>query len=717
MDRDDTLRRAEKLLRQGRLDTAIEEYASVVEAYPKDWATANLLGDLFIRAGRTDRAVAQYARIAEQLAAEGFLSKAAALYKKIVKIRPDDEPALLRSADLASQQGLLADARHVFRTLFERRASAGDRAGAAEIAERLAVLDPADVVGRMDAARMLSEIGEAPAAAEHLRLAGDSLADQGREEDALRAWREAMRLHPANALAQKRVTSALVRHGDLEEALASAQSVAERRVVATAMLKSGRDDDGLAVLRQVLEAEPDHVDTRLQLGRILMSRQQFALARDLLYTGLQSGDARIDLALAETELHSDRLPAAVTILTRLLGRDPASADHVAALGASLTSEQPDVAFVAVECALDHLVGRGEFERALKIVERFVVAVPRHVAALERFAALCRDGGYEDSRYQVESELTEAYLANRRFAEALPLARRLAALRSDVDRHAAQTSEALAGIDGLTPPAPGPADGDRATIDSFDVAGFAAELGLPVHSEAGTEEGGRAPAQPLVTDVAVTDATVTDAAVTVAEDQPPLADIEAEPAEPLAAPPVEADAPRDGRADDQDVIEIELADALEALLGGSEASLTIIDEDENLQEDETQAEPVPEEADSGGDLDDLFRRMRETSGRGQEEAEAMRAYDEAGVHYAEGRFDQAVGCLRRAGRHAGADRDRPRQTRRGDQLVRARRRITRAIGPGGAIAALRIGRGARTGGRARAGAGRVPGTERGRTRVS
>ena len=90
IDREDTLKKAEKLLRQGRLDAAIAEYVRVVEEQPRDWNTANTLGDLYVRAGQADKALAQYHRIADHLMREGFYPKAAALYKKILKIRPDD---------------------------------------------------------------------------------------------------------------------------------------------------------------------------------------------------------------------------------------------------------------------------------------------------------------------------------------------------------------------------------------------------------------------------------------------------------------------------------------------------------------------------------------------------------------------------------------------------------------------------------------------------
>ncbi len=71
-DRDATLKKAEKLLRQGRLEPAIAEYVRVVEEFPRDWSTANTLGELYARAGQPQQAVGQYARIAQHFVDEGF---------------------------------------------------------------------------------------------------------------------------------------------------------------------------------------------------------------------------------------------------------------------------------------------------------------------------------------------------------------------------------------------------------------------------------------------------------------------------------------------------------------------------------------------------------------------------------------------------------------------------------------------------------------------
>src|SRR5688572_3883384 len=116
-DREGALKSAEKALRQGRIDAAIAEYVKIVEKQPRDWNSANALGDLYVRAGQIDKGVQQYVKIADHLATEGFYPKAAALFKKILKIKPDEEYALLQSAELSSKQGLLADAKNSFRAV------------------------------------------------------------------------------------------------------------------------------------------------------------------------------------------------------------------------------------------------------------------------------------------------------------------------------------------------------------------------------------------------------------------------------------------------------------------------------------------------------------------------------------------------------------------------------------------------------------------------
>ena len=83
-----------------------------------------------MRAGQVDKAVEQFIADRRQPERRGLPPKAGALYKKILKLKPDHEHALLQAAEIAGSQGLLADARAYLNTLIERRRGRGDKRGA-----------------------------------------------------------------------------------------------------------------------------------------------------------------------------------------------------------------------------------------------------------------------------------------------------------------------------------------------------------------------------------------------------------------------------------------------------------------------------------------------------------------------------------------------------------------------------------------------------------
>lgn len=124
-----TLDDAHRLLRQGKVDDAIEVYAEVLEERSDDWPAANRLGDLYVQAERLDEAVEQFTRVAQYLWERGRFPKAAALYKKVLKLRPEDESARDQLSDIALRQGFLVDALAHLTTIVDHRRAAGDDEG------------------------------------------------------------------------------------------------------------------------------------------------------------------------------------------------------------------------------------------------------------------------------------------------------------------------------------------------------------------------------------------------------------------------------------------------------------------------------------------------------------------------------------------------------------------------------------------------------------
>ena len=163
-DRTGTLRNAEKLLRSGKVEAAIAEYLRVLADQPTDWSTANTLGDLYARVGQVDKAIERFVEIADTLNEEGQRVKAAAVYKKIIKLKPDHEHALLQAADLVAGQKLFADARAYLNTVIEKRRAAGDQRGVVQARIILGGIDPSDIPARIEGAKARVDMNDAAGA-------------------------------------------------------------------------------------------------------------------------------------------------------------------------------------------------------------------------------------------------------------------------------------------------------------------------------------------------------------------------------------------------------------------------------------------------------------------------------------------------------------------------------------------------------------------------
>lgn len=367
LDREDTLKKAEKLLRQGRLDAAISEYVRVVEDQPRDWNTANTLGDLYIRAKQPDKAVAQYSRIAQHFFDDGFYPKAAALYKKILKIVPDDEQSQLHLAELSARQGLLADAKSYYQTVAARRRARGDRPGVEEIVVRLGAVDPADFEARTAAAGVLAERGDQKGAAALFRALHADLSEKGRDAEALAALREAVRLHPADA-------------------------------------------EGRAILARTALASGDVQSARGYLDR-----------------DAAGNDPALLMALLDIDLRAGDLDQARELLPKLFALNPDLRLRAVEMAWVLLSHSlPDAAYVCIDAAADAAIAAREFEDAASVLQEFVTRRSAHVPALLRLVEVCVDGGLESTMYDAQAQLTDAYLAAGQGADARMIAEDLVA---------------------------------------------------------------------------------------------------------------------------------------------------------------------------------------------------------------------------------------------------------------------------------------------------
>ncbi len=425
-DREGTLRKAEKLLRQGKIDQAIAEYRAVVEDQPSDWNTANTLGDLYFRAGQIDKAADEYSRIAEHLGTEGFFSKAVALYKKILKIKPDEERAMWHIGNLAARQGLLVEARSHFKTLAERRRARGDVRGEAEVRVRLGDLDGADVETRLAGARARVQLGDVKTAVERLKASAADLQEKGKEPDALRLLTEAAQLAPDDLDLRRLLLQAFMARGDFEAASKYATSAPDLRRIAEELFRLGRDDEGLHALAGAADADPADLTIRADLVKRLVARGDLANARVLLTPEVAASDPALLWVLAEMELRDGRIAEGTAVLQRMLAEDPARRDALVILGCSVAEVNRDAGYECIEVAASAAIASGEWASAAAALNEFVSRVPNHIPALMRLVEVCVDGGLEATMHSAQAQLADAYLAAGSALEARVIAEDLVA---------------------------------------------------------------------------------------------------------------------------------------------------------------------------------------------------------------------------------------------------------------------------------------------------
>ena len=424
IDRDTTLRKAEKFLRQGRLDNAIAEYLRVVEDQPRDWSTVNTVGDLLVRAGQYESAIEHYTRIADHLFTEGFLPRAAAVYKKILKVKPDQEHALVRTAEIFERQGLIVEAKKALTSIAERRMKRGDRRGASEIQVRIGALDPSDLSAGLVAAKASGELGQTSTAVEKLVRLAAEFGQRGKMAESLQALDEAVRLDSAHPEARAALVARCIESGDLERATRHAAEAAEFKAIAAELFGRGRHDEGLLVLERSLDRDPSDVDTRAQLVRTHLSKGHVDRARACLSGDIT--DPELLISLAEIELTTGTPERGREVLTRVLEAEPARRDELVLLGCRLCEQDREAGFQCVDVATDAAIAEHDWPAAASGLHEFVTRVPGHIPALMKLVEVCVDGGLEATMYTAQAQLADAYLEAGRANEARVIAEDLVA---------------------------------------------------------------------------------------------------------------------------------------------------------------------------------------------------------------------------------------------------------------------------------------------------
>jgi tetratricopeptide (TPR) repeat protein len=436
-----SLRQGETFRRQGLLSCAIAEYARAVETDPRDVVAAAALGDLLLRAGDVGRAVELYARIADTLRARGGLRTAAALYGKILKLTPDAESVQIKAADVSIAQGMPAEARKILESVADRRASAGNRRGTAEMRQRIADLAPDDLDAGLAAAMAAGEAGDTAIASERLVSLSGEFRQRGNLAESLRALAAAAGYEPGDVGVNALLVALCLETGDLDRAARHATTAAHFRTIAAALAEANRSADAIAAWRRTLECDPQDRDSRLRLVREAVAIGDICLARE--HLSAESDDADLLLCLAEVEMLAGDTAAVRLVAERVGKTDSARRPEMVRLGLRLSDRVPDAAFEWIDAVTDQAVAERDWPGAAGALLDYATRVSPHVPALMKLVEVCVDGELEPNIRDAQARLADAYLLEGRAAEARTIAEDLLIREPETAAHVERFRRTLA----------------------------------------------------------------------------------------------------------------------------------------------------------------------------------------------------------------------------------------------------------------------------------
>lgn len=246
------LRAAEEYLRRRKLAAAIARYEKSVERNPRNLTAANALGDLYVLAGRLDAAASVFSTIAERLCAEGFLHRALAMLKKVIKLEPGSVEALAKLAELSERLGRKAEAIewHALRAAVDKARLQPQEALA--IDGSIDQIDPSDDSAYVETAGVI----EVSAALDQPQFSEDEfvikqifraevLAIRGGFDEAITILREILSFAPDNVPARSKLKDVYLRAGHPD--------LAANECLQLARIRESRKMDAIGYLEDELE--------------------------------------------------------------------------------------------------------------------------------------------------------------------------------------------------------------------------------------------------------------------------------------------------------------------------------------------------------------------------------------------------------------------------------------------------------------------------------
>jgi pilus assembly protein FimV len=405
---------AQKHMAKGGYAKAVREFEKAYELDTGDVRVLLKVGEAKQKDGDPTGAIATYYQVAALHGENGFLLKAAAVYKRILTLDPRNIDVHLRLAEVYHQLGLLSDAMSFYYTVAGILQEDGDSNAYQEVLRRMASLEPNNVGIRIKLAEHYSRHGMVADAVEQFRQAGQQLLETGRIDDYVKVAERLIYHDPDDLGAVRQLVRTYLEQGDTKRALAKLQIAAKADAQDTETLallietfsRLGEPQKANQVLREkaklhdtrgevqraqqcwrrLLEINPRDIEVRARLGLDAAGEASaIHTAPDLeVEPLLGAGPPPPPGPIAGREISADFVHEHVV-------EEPSMARSIDAVGDNYDTQQVEIQRLLTET--DVYIKYGLVDRAFEHLRNVFLMDPNNLAAMERIKEMHFQAGY------------------------------------------------------------------------------------------------------------------------------------------------------------------------------------------------------------------------------------------------------------------------------------------------------------------------------------
>jgi len=405
IDKNAVIKEAQKFSAKGQFDKAIAEWKKLVKVSPNDANIFNTIGDLCLKKDAKADAVDAYKRAADILAADGFTSKAIALYKKVLNIDPKKIEAHLALADLNAEKGLTGNALESYKLVADHYKQRQEMAKALGIYQKMADLNPSNSAFRLKLADMYAKEGMKNEAVKAYLEVADVHMSKEAFQDARQIFEKVLALDPNSKQVYHKAGIIYYKEGKYVEACKALKPAFEgdpsnKELVdmyLDALAKAGRDAEAEEIYKKLLSEDATRIDLREKLFHLYLARKEHdkalvearIIAEARLKDRAAAGDAGLKMLPGTGEAEPDEgADSALENLKGLVAENPGFAEARRTLGDfyAKVGRGSDAATEFVQTA-EILIGNGDKEGAKAALARAIELAPDSTEAKQRLESL------------------------------------------------------------------------------------------------------------------------------------------------------------------------------------------------------------------------------------------------------------------------------------------------------------------------------------------